>query len=123
MFGVSSLPFVILAILLSLGSSKDFQDIPRIHSPLKNVVSPRCFSLFDETIDKFDVYKVETIGDAYMVVSGLPSRNGIRHAEEVGLMSLELLAQIEFFKPPHDPFSSVALRIGMHSGENCVYDV
>ena len=75
------------------------------------------FSNFDETIDRFDAYKVETIGDAYMVVSGLPQKNNGRHVVEVALLSLELLRSASDFTVPHMPEIHLKLRIGLHSGE------
>ena len=60
--------------------------------------------------------QVETIGDAYMVVSGLPVRNGDKHAREIAHMSLALLTGITSFQIPHQPQEKLQLRIGLHSG-------
>ncbi|XP_034230104.1 receptor-type guanylate cyclase Gyc76C [Thrips palmi] len=77
------------------------------------------YTCFDSTIGHFDVYKVETIGDAYMVVSGLPVRNGDAHAAEVASMSLQLLEAVKTFRIRHRPGDALQLRIGIHSGPVC----
>ena len=53
-----------------------------------------------------------------MVVSGLPKRNGIRHAGEIASMSLHLLKAIQRFKIRHRPNDTLKLRIGIHSGND-----
>lgn len=80
------------------------------------------YTCFDSTIENFDVYKVETIGDAYMVVSGLPMRNGNLHAREIARMSLKLLQMVKSFTIRHRPWDQLKLRIGMHTGP-CVAGV
>ncbi|XP_696628.5 guanylyl cyclase C isoform X1 [Danio rerio] len=71
---------------------------------------------FDSILDNHDVYKVETIGDAYMVVSGLPRRNGNRHAKDICLMALDILAFMGTIQLSHLPGIPVWIRIGVHSG-------
>jgi class 3 adenylate cyclase len=80
------------------------------------------YTMFDSVLDCFDVYKVETIGDAYMVVSGLPERNGIKHAGEIATMALTLLHNCGRFKIPQLPGVPIRVRIGIHSGA-CVTGV
>ncbi|KAF7641774.1 hypothetical protein LDENG_00272470, partial [Lucifuga dentata] len=73
------------------------------------------YTMFDAIIATHDVYKVETIGDAYMVASGFPNRNGNQHAAEVTNMSLDILHSIGAFKIQHMPEIKVKIRIGLHT--------
>ncbi|XP_062837061.1 guanylyl cyclase C [Anolis carolinensis] len=71
---------------------------------------------FDHILDHHDVYKVETIGDAYMVVSGLPRRNGNCHAVDISKMALDILSFVGSFELQHLPGLPIWIRIGIHSG-------
>lgn len=55
-----------------------------------------------------------------MVASGVPNRNGNRHAAEMANMSLDILHCIGTFKMRHMPELRVRIRIGLHSGEQYV---
>ena len=62
----------------------DFKIIARNCSPLQLFdLLNTIYRTFDTRIGNYDVYKVETINDSYMVASGLPDRNGDRHAAEI----------------------------------------
>lgn len=63
-------------------------------------------------------FQVETIGDAYMVASGLPKPNGQRHAAEIANMSLDILSSVGSFKMKHLPSVPIRIRMGLHSGNN-----
>lgn len=52
-----------------------------------------------------------------MVVSGLPVRNGNKHAGEIATMALNLLSSTKDFTIQHLPNRRLQLRIGIHTGQ------
>uniref|UniRef100_A0A0N5C0T5 Guanylate cyclase n=1 Tax=Strongyloides papillosus TaxID=174720 RepID=A0A0N5C0T5_STREA len=94
-----------------------FTDLCAQCTPLQ-VVSflNQLYSRFDELIEKYDAYKVETIGDAYLVVSGIPIRNGDKHGELIANMALGFMESLPSFKLSFLPDYRLNLRIGLHTG-------
>lgn len=73
-----------------------------------------CFKAFDEIIDKYDIEKIKTIGDAYLAVSGLPVPNA-NHANDIINAALEIQAFTKARKAVLKE-RSFDIRIGIHSG-------
>jgi class 3 adenylate cyclase len=71
------------------------------------------FSEFDSIAAEADLEKIKTIGDAYMVVGGLPHpRND--HAEAIAEMALKMQEAINLFNRKRD--GNFQMRIGINSG-------
>lgn len=71
------------------------------------------FSEFDHLVEQYDLEKIKTIGDSYMVVGGLPVPSK-DHAEAIAEMALQMQTVIQKFKRTDG--SNFSLRIGIHTG-------
>jgi class 3 adenylate cyclase len=83
--------------------------------PAAEIVSilNRIFSAFDIFSEQYGLEKIKTIGDAYMIVGGVPEPMN-NHCESVCRMALEMLTTVELLgKTLNIPLS---LRIGIHTG-------
>ncbi|KXJ15243.1 Atrial natriuretic peptide receptor 1 [Exaiptasia diaphana] len=94
-----------------------FMDLASDSTPMEIVTLLNDLYLaLDKILANYDVYKVESIGDCLLVVSGLPVRNGIRHAGEIATMALDILSLMTHFTIRHRPQMKLQLRVGLHSG-------
>jgi adenylate cyclase len=71
------------------------------------------FSNFDRVVELFQLEKIKTIGDSYMMVGGLPVINP-DHAEACANAAFEMLEALRVFNRRHQLDWQV--RIGMNSG-------
>ncbi|XP_005727089.1 guanylate cyclase soluble subunit alpha-1 [Pundamilia nyererei] len=71
------------------------------------------YTRFDHQCGELDVYKVETIGDAYCVAGGL-HRESDTHAVQIALMALKMMELSNgVMTPTGEP---IQMRIGLHTG-------
>merc|ERR1719235_1665708 len=72
------------------------------------------FVKFDELADVHGCYKVETIGDAYMVAAGCPDPCS-DHAERIARLAIDMVRTAETVRSPLDG-EPIRIRVGIHSG-------
>jgi adenylate cyclase len=101
------------------GASILFADVVDF-TPMSEKMSPtelvdllnEVFSYFDDLVEKYDVEKIKTIGDCYMVAAGVP-RPRPDHAHVLARLALEMR---QFVNQRTFGEHKVSLRIGINSG-------
>jgi adenylate cyclase len=73
----------------------------------------RFFYHFDSVVEKYNIEKIKTIGDAYMAAGGIPKKSNINPIEVV-LAALEMQNYMKQLK--NNKIDIWDLRIGIHSG-------
>ena len=78
----------------------------------------QCFMEFDRIIDKHNLEKIKTIGDAYMCAGGIPVANDTNPADVV-MAGLEIKGYMEKLKKEREARGEDywELRIGIHTGQ------
>ncbi|VBB31193.1 unnamed protein product [Acanthocheilonema viteae] len=74
------------------------------------------FQKFDMIISKHQCYKVETIGDAYMVASGVPTINRHDHVRDIASVAIMMRDFLFEYTIPHRPGQKLHCRWGFSTG-------
>ncbi len=74
------------------------------------------YTMMDFVSSKFTtLYKVETIGDAYVICSGVPELN-VHHMKDVIDFAIIVNELVQLVKSPLDNSTNIKIRIGCHTG-------
>ena len=79
----------------------------------------KLYSAMDLVASKFPTYKIETIGDAFVIASGLPEKNG-SHAINIANFALVVKDVVSLVSSPLS--TPIRIRIGIHTGPG-IYNV
>jgi adenylate cyclase len=77
------------------------------------VLLNQLFSMFDQLAEKHGAEKIKTIGDAYMVVAGLPIPRS-DHAQAIANLAMDMQQAVAHFNAEYN--QSFSIRIGINSG-------
>lgn len=77
----------------------------------------RLYEEFDKLTEKFELFKVETIGDAYMVAGGIFSGQD-EQAEKIALMGLNMIRAADkvLISEENPELGTIKIRVGCHTG-------
>lgn len=86
--------------------------------PAREVVRllDRVFSAFDSIAARYNLEKIKTIGDEYMVVAGIPQQN-TNHTSIIAEAALEMVRAMGAFHAQDEEKTALTLRIGIHTGD------
>lgn len=75
------------------------------------------FIYFDELVERFQIEKIKTIGDAYMCAGGIPEKNRTNPIDVmVAAMAMQAYVKAHHHNSSSDDYSFWELRIGVHTG-------
>ena len=96
------------------GDIVGFTPLSQALGPVKIVeILNQIFSEFDDYCEELGVEKIKTIGDNYMVASGVPTPDS-KHAVKAVTMAIKMLNFVRGL--PEIEGHTISMRIGIHSG-------
>ncbi|CAJ0569297.1 unnamed protein product, partial [Mesorhabditis spiculigera] len=96
----------------------DFTVLCEDSTPLQIIeMLNKLYGRFDYIVEQYRAFKVENVGDAYLLVSGIPKLDHQRHLAEVCKLALKFHQYaLNDYRIPHHPEKKLRLKMGIHTG-------